>query len=107
MDSVAVRFPLAVGVNLMLIVHLPPGAMGEEGTQLSPELEKSPALVPVLEMDATVSGPSPVFCTVTICAELEVPTNCDAKAKLVVERDAKGTGVIFATNASSLPSKLD
>jgi hypothetical protein len=57
MDSIAARVPATVGVNLMLIVQPPAGAMGEEETQVSLESAKSPELAPVLEMDVTVSGP--------------------------------------------------
>ena len=64
-----VRVPVAVGLNLMLIVQLPPTA--KELPQVpSPPQVKSPEMVSVPKLMVEL----PVLVKVTNCAELMVPT---------------------------------
>lgn len=63
----ALRAPLAVGVNVTLMVQLAPAAT------LDPQLlvwPKSPALVPPIAMLEIVRAVLPVFVRVTLCAAL-------------------------------------
>jgi len=69
-ESVAVRVPPAVGVNVKSIVQLDPAAT------LPPQLSvaaKSSASVPVTEMLAMGSGVMARLESVTVCALLVVP----------------------------------
>ena len=61
-ESVAVRVPAAVGVNVTLIVQLPPAVRVEVQAGLS---EKSPILAPVIEILVMVTPVLPRFDSVT------------------------------------------
>ena len=74
MTTEAVRLPTADGVNLTVIVQEPPAAteLGERGqVVVSP---KSPGLVPVIWMLATLRFAFPILFRVMVCAALGVPT---------------------------------
>jgi hypothetical protein len=82
MDSDALRAPEAVGLKVTLMLQVTPTAT------LAPQVlvcEKSPVLAPVSVMPAPLmsSVAVPVFCNVTVCAVLLVPTIWLAKVKLV------------------------
>jgi hypothetical protein len=65
----AVRAPLAVGLNVTLIAHVPDAAT------LVPHVlvcEKSPALAPVIVTPVMVSAAVLVFESVIVCSELAV-----------------------------------
>lgn len=68
MFSVALSFPSVVGVKVTLMVQLFPAAIVSQ-LLLS---AKSPLLEPVIVMLLTVTGPEPVFVTVTVCGGLVV-----------------------------------
>ena len=68
----AVLVPAEVGVNVTVIVHLDPDAMGDEGQLfVSP---KSPLLVPVIAILEMLSTPVPVFDRVMDWGTLVVAT---------------------------------
>jgi hypothetical protein len=79
-DSEAVRAPLAVGLNVTLIVHcafaptLPPQPLVSA---------KSPALAPVRVTPVTVMAVEPLFVRVTVCAALAVPIGSEANVNVV------------------------
>jgi hypothetical protein len=84
------REPVAVGVNVTLIVQLAVGASeAVEGGQLLPSA-KSPGFAPAIAMLVIVSDVVPVFLSVTALAPLVVPTFCGLKLKLVALNDARG-----------------
>lgn len=83
MVIVPLRAPVAGGVNVTLIVQLAPGAT--LGLQLL-VCAKSP----LAAMLVTVNKPVPVFDSVTVCAELVVPTSQLPKAKLMGDRLIRG-----------------
>ena len=71
MLRVALREPVAVGLNVTLKVQLAPDA------RLVPQvvvLVKSAALVPVMLPPFSVKVPLPLFVMVTVCGVLLVPT---------------------------------
>ena len=83
----ATRLPAAVGVKVTLSVQLPLAAM------LPPQLlaglvenEKSPELLPVMDMLLMVKAAVPVLVRVTVRGELGDPTVVLLKVKLVVLR---------------------
>lgn len=79
--SDAVRFPVAVGSKVTLITQLRPGAIEE------PQLlvcAKSWLFVPVMPIEA-VNGMFPMLLSFTPLAELEMPTACFPKFRLVGE----------------------
>src|SRR5580704_911480 len=65
-ESVAARAPLALGVNVTLMVQLPPTASG--ALQLSVSA-KSPLLLPVTATELTAIGALPLLLSVTGCAK--------------------------------------
>ena len=67
--SEPVRVPVAVGLNLMLIVQLPPTAREEPQVPRPPQA-KSPVMVSAPKLIVEL----PVLVKVTNCAELIVPT---------------------------------
>lgn len=72
-DSVADSADWVVGVNVTLMVQLPPLAArvgGETGHVLV--WAKSPAFVPVIEMELMVRAEVPSLVSVTVCAALVV-----------------------------------
>src|SRR5438552_15494893 len=72
MVAAALRAPVAVGVNVTLMVQLAPMASvaGLNGHVVV--RAKSPGLVPVMAMLLRVSAPGPLFVTVTLCGALVV-----------------------------------
>jgi antitoxin (DNA-binding transcriptional repressor) of toxin-antitoxin stability system len=79
----AFREPAAVGAKAMVIVQLAPSS------KFVPQVfvwEKSLALAPLSSIDVIGNGAVPVFCTVTACDVLEVPTSWLAKVNAVVEK---------------------
>ena len=90
--SDADRPPRAPGLNVTLIVQEPPVATV---VQVFAETAKSAAFAPVIDGAATVSGRSPVFETVTVCAALVVFTSW-----LAYVSDA---GEMLATGAMPVP----
>jgi hypothetical protein len=84
----AVRFPLPVGVNITLMVQLPPA-----GTEL-PQLllcPKSLAFVPVIAMPEMLSEALPVLERITLCAGLVEPVPTWGNVRLVAERLTLGS----------------
>ena len=72
--SVPVRFPVAVGVKVTLIVQLAPAATEPPQVLVS---EKSPLVVIV----RGVRAPAPVLVSVSVCAGLEVEIVCPGKLR--------------------------
>lgn len=89
--SAPVRLPMAVGVNVTLIVQPAFGAIGA-GQLLV--WEKSP----LAAITRGVSIPVPVLVRVIGCEALEVETDCPAKVRLVGER--------LTTGASPVPLRV-
>jgi len=83
----AVRVPVAVGLNLTLIVQ-PLPALSELPQVVV--LGKSPLLAPVIAILVILSGALPVFLSVTLFDPLVVPTLRAEKVKLVGERLTAG-----------------
>ena len=69
--TVAVRWPVVVGVKVTLIVQFAPALTLVPQVLVS---AKSPGFVPVMLMLVIVSVPLPVFVRVTVLAILVVPT---------------------------------
>ena len=82
-DSEALRAPVAVGLNVMLIVQFAPAATLEPHVLVS---AKSPLFAPVMAMPEPliVNAAVPVFVRVTVCAVLVTLTNWFPKLRLVV-----------------------
>jgi hypothetical protein len=74
----AVRVPAAVGVNVTLIVQLPPAATELPQVFVS---AKSAVLVPVMLMLVMLKLVLPVLLRVTLCARLVTPTFSLAKVR--------------------------
>jgi hypothetical protein len=71
MVTVAVKLAADIGKKLTLIVHVAIAAKLAAQVGVCP---KSPGLVPVMLMLEMVSDAVPEFVSVTVCAELGVPT---------------------------------
>jgi hypothetical protein len=85
-DTLALRVPVAVGVNVTEIVQLFFGATEVPQVLVS---VKSVGFVPVIAIPLIVIAVPPLaFVRVMTCAALLVPTVCAAKVKLVGEKDA-------------------
>jgi hypothetical protein len=78
-----VRLPVAVGLNVTLIVQLAFTA------RLAPQLFVW-AKSPLAEMFEMLSGSAPELVRVTVCALLVVPVSCPVKVNEVVEKLAAG-----------------
>lgn len=85
------RVPVAVGVNLTLILQLDPTVTDEPHVVVR---EKLPLAAMLLIFSAAV----PVFLNVTLCEGLVVPTVCEPKLKLVDDR--------LTTGAVPMPVRL-
>jgi hypothetical protein len=72
MVKVVVRIPEASGANVTGMVQLAPAALAAV-RQFDPATEKSAAFCPLTPMEATCSGPVPVFETVKFCGAAVVP----------------------------------
>jgi len=86
----AVRVPAAVGLNVTLIVQLPPPATELPQVFVS---AKSAVLVPVMLMLVMLKLVFPVLLRVTLCAVLVVPTFWLLNVRLVTERLAVADAV--------------
>jgi hypothetical protein len=84
----AVRLPLAVGVNITLIVQLPPAASELPHVFVC---AKSPAFAPVIAMLDRLKPALPVLPRVTVWGALVEPTAWFPKARLAGERLALGS----------------
>ncbi len=80
--SVAVRVPVAVGLNVTLIVQLPPAASELPQVLVS---AKSPASTPAKPMPGVMAD-EVVFDIVAVCAALVVPTVVLGKVKELGDR---------------------
>ena len=88
--NVAVRVPVACGVNVTEMMHLPLAAT------LLPQVlvwAKSVGFVPVIEIPEMVSAAVPVFLSVTVCA-VEVEPETAEKVSDVGEREAAGADAV-------------
>jgi hypothetical protein len=99
---VAVRVPVADGVNVTATVQLAVAASvwGASGQLVVPT--KSAALAPLVAMPLIVSGALPEFVTVTVCTGLEVPTTCEANDALVGFRFTAGADTGAAVTAPTV-----
>lgn len=90
MLKMALRVPVAPGVNITLIAQLEP-----PGKPLVQSLvwEKSDVLMPEKTTPLTRSMRSPVFVSVMTVGALGVETNCDEKVRLDGETDTAGGAV--------------
>ncbi len=89
MVNVALRAPAAVGPKVTEIEQVPDTAMLP--VQVLAEIAKSSGLVPVMETPEIVSAPVPPLVSVTVCAELVVPTLWLLNVSEVGEGVAAGT----------------
>src|SRR3954466_1646927 len=85
--------PAAVGPNVTEIVQFAPAARVLGATGHVFVWEYSPELVPSVPIDVIVRAAVPEFVSVTSCGELEVPTGCWPKLRLVGERVTAGAAV--------------
>jgi hypothetical protein len=86
MVTAAVRFPVAVGVNVTVIVQLAPAAI------LLPQVlvsAKSPAFVPVMLIAVKFNWAVSIFVKVTVFGGLVVPTGTFPKARDFVDKLTK------------------
>src|SRR5262249_1509481 len=98
MLSAAPRLPVAVGVNVTLMLQL---AFTARVAGLTGQLlvwAKSPELVPAMPILLIVSAPGPLLVKVTFCAVLAVFTVWLPKLRLAVDRPTTG--------ATPVPPKL-
>jgi len=103
--NVAVREPLALGLNVMAMLQLALAA------KLVPQVlvcEKSPEFVPAKTMLVIVKVPLPVLVNVTLCAPLALPTAWLGKVTLATLRLAAGVPVPVPLNCTTcvLPGVL-
>src|SRR5579862_7288465 len=82
--TVARRVPAAVGVNVALIVHVPPAEIGLPLVQ-SLETEKSFDPVPEIVTLEMIRSVEPQFVIVTLCTALVVPINWLEKVSVLLE----------------------
>jgi hypothetical protein len=80
MFKLATRLPLAVGLNVTLIVQLAPA--GSVALQVVPDWEKSWAFVPLNVFPDIFNAVGRLFFTVMTFGGLVVPTFCAAKVSL-------------------------
>jgi hypothetical protein len=84
MLSVALRLPMAPGVNVTLIEQLPLGATAL--VQVFPLMAKSPVFVPDSVGAPTIRGALPVLVNVYACGLLVLPVSWMPKAPLAPPR---------------------
>ncbi|MFN8537730.1 MAG: hypothetical protein U0232_09670 [Thermomicrobiales bacterium] len=100
--SWALRGPIAVGMKRTLMVQDSPAPRVTSlpaGWQVSATIWKSPAWVPISGAVAVmVTGPEPMFLTVTVCAALGTPTAWLPKSRLA--------GVTLSCALIALPVRL-
>src|SRR5436190_7746058 len=87
-EMLASRVPVATGVKVDLIVHVPPGA--SDAPQVL-TCAKSPAFAPEMTMLPIVNVAAPVFVKVTVWALLDVPVGTLPKSSVAALRTAAGT----------------
>jgi hypothetical protein len=104
--TVANKKPVSIGEKARFNVHVLPGP-GKGGTttpfvQVVPAaIVKSAAFVEPIEIFEIVSGPLPVFVSVTVFAALVMPTGCGlVKFTKVVERTSFGVSTPFPVNVT-------
>src|SRR5260370_24077594 len=94
MVKVPARAPVAVGVNVTLILQFAPaasiGIAGLIGQAVAPVLVHAKS--PDAAMEVIVRGPVPVFVSVTVCAALVVFSSWLAKVRLVGASTTAGAG---------------
>src|SRR5438552_6231987 len=88
-EIVANRLPVATGVKVDLIVHVPPGA--SDAPQVL-TCAKSPVFAPETTMLPIVNVAAPAFVKVTVCALLDVPVGTVPKSSVAALRTTDGTG---------------
>src|SRR2546430_3264536 len=81
--TLAVRLPLAVGANVMEIVHVPAAASVAGPIGQSLFSAKSPVFAPVVPKIPIVKGAVPVFVNVVANDPLAVPTTCCPNVRFV------------------------
>src|SRR5438034_6275332 len=87
-EIVANRLPVATGVKVDLIVHVPPGASD------APQVwtcAKSPVFAPEMTMLPIVNVAAPAFVRVTVWALLDVPAGTLPKSSAAALRTTAGT----------------
>jgi len=94
MVKVPVRGPVAVGVNITLIVQVfDPAVAGKVvGQAVAPVLVSAKSLGGGIEMEMIVRGPVPVLVSVTVCAALGVFSSWLPKLRLVGASPTAGVG---------------
>jgi hypothetical protein len=86
----AARAPVAVGLNVTLIVQFAFAASVAGLTGQVFVCAKSPAFAPVIETPVIVIAALPEFVSVMVCAALVVPCACDANVNDVGAKLATG-----------------
>jgi hypothetical protein len=102
-ESVAVRLPVADGVNVTLTVQVLLGVTVAPAQVLA-LLAKSLAFVPPIVTVEMVRLAVPLLVTVTVCGVLVTPTFCGLNVRLVGEKD---TGVAAVTVRAVVPETLE
>lgn len=101
-DTLALRVPVAVGVNVTVMVQFFFGATEVPHVFVC---AKSVGFVPVIVMPVmAIAVPPLALLMVMVCAALVVPTVCAAKVKLVGEKDAAVLVPLSATVWVPAPS---
>jgi hypothetical protein len=92
--SVAVSAPVELGVNVTLIMQLPPAATLEphDGLTCAKSAAFAPKMLMPMPVPVMLSAALPVLESVTVCAGEVVPLTCGAKTSKVVLRLAMGAG---------------
>ena len=91
--TLAVRAPVAVGLNVTLITQFALAAKVAGLTGHVLVCAKSPAFAPVIETPVIVIAALPLLVSVTVCAALVVPCACDANVSEVGAKLATGAVV--------------
>src|SRR6266852_657936 len=100
---VAVRAPVALGVNVTEMVHLPLACTLPSHVLVS---AKSPGSAPANEMPLIVSVVGRLFVSVTFLAALVVPTVCAANVSEVGDTVACATPLPVSATVCGLPAAL-
>jgi hypothetical protein len=92
--SVAVSAPVELGVNVTLIMQLPPAATLEphDGLTCAKSAAFAPKMLMPMPVPVMLSAALPVLESVTVCAGEVVPLTSGAKTSKVVLRLAMGAG---------------
>lgn len=96
-ESEAVRVPDAVGVKVTMMLQVLPAAREVPHTFV---WEKSPALVPMMEMPVMLSAALPLFVRVTVCPMLVVPVFWSLKERELGDSEACGAGAGVTVTAA-------